>query len=221
MPDWESLWAINRIQGWDQGEVTPAVRDFLKDHPVPLGESLIVPGCGTGYDVVPLPKRDISELLGRRPRPSLGDDNERSQFCLSWVDMAPTSTAKAIEYAADKNVPNAHFETADFFTISGQQFDVLYDYTFACAIEPSLRSSWAAQVAALVRPGGYALVQMYPLREECSGPPYSWTVTAYCGYWNPTLSLCLSMSAMVYERRKAFEKLSLWRRRTPTQSESI
>ncbi|KAH9274355.1 hypothetical protein BASA83_003353 [Batrachochytrium salamandrivorans] len=110
---------INRIQGWDQGEVTPAVRDFLKDHPVPLGESLIVPGCGTGYDVVAFAKAGYKRVVG--------------------VDMAPTSTAKAIEYAADKNVPNAHFETADFFTMSGQQFDVLYDYTFACAIEPSLR----------------------------------------------------------------------------------
>ncbi|KAH6599039.1 hypothetical protein BASA61_002718 [Batrachochytrium salamandrivorans] len=83
MPDWENLWAINRIQGWDQGEVTPAVRDFLKDHPVPLGGSLIVPGCGTGYDVVAFAKRDISELLGSIWRPP------RQQRPLS---MPPTKT---------------------------------------------------------------------------------------------------------------------------------
>ncbi|KAJ1343349.1 hypothetical protein BSLG_002375 [Batrachochytrium salamandrivorans] len=164
MPDWESLWAINRIQGWDQGEVTPAVRDFLKDHPVPLGESLIVPGCGTGYDVVAFAKAGYKRVVG--------------------VDMAPTSTAKAIEYAADKK-------------------------------------PWAAQVAALVRPGGYALVQMYPLREECSGPPYSWTVTAYCALLEPNFELVFINECDGIERRKAFEKLSLWRRRTPTQSESI
>ncbi|KAH6571326.1 hypothetical protein BASA62_003939 [Batrachochytrium salamandrivorans] len=183
------------------GRSDSGCKRFPEGPPCTTGRSLIVPGCGTGYDVVAFAKAGYKRVVG--------------------VDMAPTSTAKAIEYAADKNVPNAHFETADFFTMSGQQFDVLYDYTFACAIEPSLRSSWAAQVAALVRPGGYALVQMYPLREECSGPPYSWTVTAYCALLEPNFELVFINECDGIERRKAFEKLSLWRRRTPTQSESI
>ncbi|KAL2919852.1 hypothetical protein HK105_200769 [Polyrhizophydium stewartii] len=198
--DWEGIWG--KAEGaerppWDLGGTTPAVAEFLRENPTPLGKSVLVPGCGTGYDVVAFAKAGYEHVVG--------------------LDISPTSTKAAREHAADKDAPAAHFETADFFTYS-RQVDLLFDYTFACAIDPSIRDAWAAQLANLVRPGGHALVMMYPLRPlDNEGPPFAWSVEQYCHYLEPNFSPVFIKECAGEGRRKGFQLLSLWRRRSPPQ----
>ena len=48
--NWEELYQTGDT-GWDKGEPSPGLVDFLRDHPdLPPG-SVIVPGCGMGHDV--------------------------------------------------------------------------------------------------------------------------------------------------------------------------
>ncbi|EGF83244.1 hypothetical protein BATDEDRAFT_84793 [Batrachochytrium dendrobatidis JAM81] len=198
MTNWEELWKVNNIR-WDQGDVTPAITQFLAETPTPLGESVIVPGCGMGYDVLAFAKAGYKSSLG--------------------LDMAPTSTAQAKAHAAKDDHPlvaNAHFETGDFFEIKNRQFDLLFDYTFACAIEPSLRDAWAAQVAALIKPGGYALILMFPLRDSEGGPPYKWSVMEYSKYLEPNFEVVYIKECGGQEDRKAIQRISLWKRRSTT-----
>lgn len=49
-----------------------------------------------------------------------------------------------------------------------------YDYTFLCAIPPSLRSSWAETYTRLVRKHGVLIALVFPIHgDRHGGPPFS------------------------------------------------
>jgi methyl halide transferase len=70
-----------------------------------------------------------------------------------------------------------------------EHFDFIFDYTFFCALPPSLRPAWGARIAELLTPGtGLLLTFIYPIQETASGddegdsiqgPPYPVTVDGY------------------------------------------
>ena len=75
-------------------------------------------------------------------------------------------------------------ETGDFFTHKGQ-YDLVYDYTFSCAIPKDRRPEWAAQMAAIIKPGGTLATLIFPVlpdgktptqEQAARGPPFLWTV---------------------------------------------
>jgi hypothetical protein len=68
----------------------------------------------------------------------------------------------------------------DFFEAPlGAPFELIYDYTFLCALPLALRPRWAARMAALVRPGGTLLCMVFPIITPppgYQGPPWPLTV---------------------------------------------
>jgi methyl halide transferase len=44
--------------------------------------------------------------------------------------------------------------------------DLVYDYTFLCAIPPVMRGQWAAKMASLVKPGGELLTLIFPICDK-------------------------------------------------------
>jgi hypothetical protein len=62
------------------------------------------------------------------------------------------------------------------------QFDVVWDCTFLCALDPEVRVRWANRYAAIVAPDGEIWTLVFPIRDQAgddltrnpgSGPPYS------------------------------------------------
>ena len=44
---------------------------------------------------------------------------------------------------------------ADFFAFDAEGgFDFIFDYTFFCALPPSMRGAWGKRTAELLKPGG-------------------------------------------------------------------
>ena len=58
----------------------------------------------------------------------------------------------------------------------GGQFDFAYDYTFLCALDPSMRTEWAATYARLLKTEGKLFTAVFPIGERSGGPPYAMTV---------------------------------------------
>ncbi|KAJ3195652.1 hypothetical protein HK101_011467 [Irineochytrium annulatum] len=179
--DWEKRW-VDKLTQWDLGRSTPGLLDaldsLLKET---SGESLktaVVPGCGRGYDVVTFAKRNIK---------------------CTGVDLSPTCVETANEYIKSQGVDLAmgHVEVANFFDFkSDPACDILYDQTFLCALTKNLRSDWARAVAAIVRPGGYLITYMFPLKPDSEkGPPYALSVEKYHELLDPTFEK-LSMKDM-------------------------
>ena len=64
-----------------------------------------------------------------------------------------------------------------------EHFDFIFDYTFFCALLPSLRPAWGARTAELLAPGtGRLLTFMFPILTDADprqGPPYPVTIDDY------------------------------------------
>ncbi|PVU85560.1 hypothetical protein BB559_006945 [Furculomyces boomerangus] len=65
------------------------------------------------------------------------------------------------------------------YKVPDTKYQLVYDYTFFCAIEPHLRRSWGNRCAELVSKGGHLITLMYPFEYICEPPPHPVTEEAY------------------------------------------
>ncbi len=162
-PRWQQMWTdgIRAGQKFDTAACSPALVQLIEQGDIPLGRSL-VPGCGRGYDLVALHSED---------RHALG------------VDIAEAGIEAANEYLESQSSlcpllkSQAAAECVNFFDLPVQSaadlFDFVYDYTFLCALDPSIRHLWAQKMADLVKPGGELLTLIFPIGTRSGGPPFA------------------------------------------------
>lgn len=159
--DWEARWRAGQT-GWDQGASPPVLIDLVETGRLPRGRAL-VPGCGAGYDVLTLSANGEREVVG----------TEISSTALSRFE----TLRERLGVGADR----ARVVLADFFAFAPESpFDLIWDYTFLCAVPPARRPEWAAKVASLLAPDGVLATLIFPVRADVrptlddpgEGPPY-------------------------------------------------
>eukprot|EP01031_Cornospumella_fuschlensis_P023566 gene23566-28576_t len=145
-PRWEAIWksGLEPGQGWDVMTTSPCLLKYLQEGKIPVGRAL-VPGCGRGYDLVALCSAERH---------------------VTGLEISPTAIQVCVEYA-HAHIPSAlHPQVRvlerSFFEEDGE-YDFIYDYTFLCALDPSLRSDWASKMAKLVKPGGLLMTLIFPI----------------------------------------------------------
>ena len=152
---WEIAWREGRT-GWDAGGSPPILLQLVANGDVPEGR-VIVPGCGSGYDVF---------TLSGSGRVAVG------------FDLAPTAAARfdAVRKQLGVSPEVASIRTENFFEFAIEdRFDVMWDYTFLCAIDPTMREQWAARAAKILKPGGSLFSLIFPVdpaRPDNEGPPF-------------------------------------------------
>lgn len=195
---WENCWEQG-LTPWDLGRPTPIILHLHQTGALPKGRAL-VPGCGSGYDVVAM---------------------ACSERYVVGLDVSHTAIEKAIELSS--SLPNSSYFTflkADFFTWHPPElFDLIFDYTFFCAIEPGMRSRWACKVQEMLKPDGELITLMYPISDHVGGPPYKVSVSDYEEVLHPMgfKAVTIVDNELAIEARKGREKFGRWRRDT-TQS---
>ncbi|KAG5952637.1 hypothetical protein E4U53_000331 [Claviceps sorghi] len=138
-----------------------------------------VQGCGRGYDVAMLALH--------------GFDVYGLEVSSKGAQLARDYTARELESPHDYNYGrqgrfetppgSVHIITADFFnhdweTLLGEDgkrgFDLIYDYTFLCALLPEMRKDWSLRMAELVAPSGVLVCLEFPMYKELGavGPPW-------------------------------------------------
>ncbi len=129
---------------------------------------ILVPGCGRGYDVVNAAKANFDAL---------------------GVDISETAVKAAEAFRDSQGALSgqAVFSTTDFFLLQEPTgFDLIFDYTFLCAIDPSSREAWAKTMKRLLKPGGELVTLIYPIgKQDPSGPPYPMTTELVRGLLEP------------------------------------
>lgn len=164
---WEDYWVggVNPGQLWDRMGSSPLLVKYVeKGDMIPDGRAL-VPGCGRGYDLV-----------------TLASPNRR----VIGLDISESGVTVARDYLAslsDESFPNrenASVECRSFFDLNPTErpedaFDFVYDYTFLCALDPSIRRDWAKKMAEIVKPGGILLTLIFPIwdKDLSVGPPFA------------------------------------------------
>ena len=193
---WEEAWREGRT-GWDAGESPPVLRELVAEGSLPSGLAL-VNGAGAGYDILTLagPTRRVIGL-----------------------DLATTAAERFRALRAERDISAQHAELTvdDFFTHEPiAPFDLIWDYTFLCAIEPAQREAWAERVDDLLAPGGELVTLIFPVdpgRDPDEGPPYPLTPDGVrellAGRFEPTHLAPVDRS---HPGREGKEWLGRWRR---------
>ncbi|KAJ6841358.1 putative thiol methyltransferase 2 isoform X2 [Iris pallida] len=155
---WQKSWEEG-LTPWDLGQPTPIILHLLQTGTLPEGRVLI-PGCGSGYDVIAI-ANPVRYVVG--------------------LDISTSAINKAKEWSS--SLPNAKYFTllaADFFTWQPTElFDLVFDYTFFCALDPSMRPSWAKRVSEILKPDGELITLIYLMNDQDGGPPYNNSLADY------------------------------------------
>ncbi|WWC57494.1 uncharacterized protein I303_100026 [Kwoniella dejecticola CBS 10117] len=201
---WEERWQEGRT-GWDQSKshlsLTSLLRSSLVDQlGIPRSGRALVPGCGTGYDV--------------HTFASIGLD-------AVGMDLAPIGVEKAKMWLSQQAVTEGTAEVVcgDFFEYKTEdKYDLIYDYTFLCAIPPDLHVRWASQMRDLSASNASLITLMYPLPPtDNNPPPWPLTVEKYHQLLDTDWEIIWEKDVPVEERRtsgaKGGERIAVWKRK--------
>jgi methyl halide transferase len=224
-PRWENLWCngLRPGQSFDIVVPSPVLVQYLQQGLIPTGRAL-VPGCGRGYDVTFLAASDRTVLGLDISATAIAAATQRAQaltdgsYILTTVDQDGRQhffvdgeeiplDPRGVSIAPQQVLRFPHqvsFSTDNFFNLPSarveDKFDFIYDYTFLCALNPSIRAQWAQQMSDLVRVDGQLLTIIYPIvevREE--GPPFKVSLQLYKDLLEPVGFECLELKELPSE----------------------
>jgi SAM-dependent methyltransferase len=118
-----------RFAPWDAGRVPGQLRAFVAASPTP--RRVLVPGCGSAWDVGFLAESGW-DVLG-----------------IDFSDAALDSAREVLGPFVDR------VRRADFFApLPGEPFEMVYERAFLCALPRRMWGDWGKRMAEVVAPGG-------------------------------------------------------------------
>lgn len=166
--DWEARYRSGDTP-WDKGGPHPELVAFLSRTPV--AGRVLVPGCGPGHDVRAL-AATADEVVG--------------------IDVAASALKVARSYPS---VGGEKYLLADLFALPEQlrrDFDLVWEHTCFCAIDPDQRTAYVDAVAGALKPGGTLLAVFYLDPGNSSpdeGPPFEVSVAELDRLFSPRFEL--------------------------------
>lgn len=146
---------ITGTSGWDLGQVSPPLKEYI-DQLTDKNISILIPGCGNTYEADYLLSKGFTHI--------------------TVIDIAPALVAQLKKkYAGNSNI---HIILGDFFDLN-DQFDLILEQTFFCALNPSLRKNYVDKMYELLKPGGRLAGLLFNRLFDEQGPPFGGTRAEY------------------------------------------
>ena len=146
----------------------------------------LVPGCGRGYDVETLAKYvafatglELAPTAVKSAQEYLESRTVTNASVINDDFLSPkTDDTYDVGYGA---LSCAGRLLADCWPIAGRLLadcwpthsSPLADYTFFCALHPSMRNDWAKGWAHFINPGGILIATVFPVFTDDSGNPFN------------------------------------------------
>ena len=185
--DWEQRYQTNDMP-WEKGAPSPGLVDFLAAHRQLPGETVCVPGCGTGHDA-----REWA----------------KAGFRVYGYDLAPSAIRLSAERTQAAGL-RAEFRLADFLRDEPPfRFDWIFEHTLFCAIDPVERGQYVAAVRRWLKPGGQYLAVNYLIPDR-DGPPFGTTRAELIERFAPHFSLLSEWVPRSYPNRTGLELMLWW-----------
>jgi len=151
---WSNRYETNAAS-WDLNQVSPPLKEYINQLTRDKNCSILIPGCGNSYEAEYLLQQGFTDI--------------------TLIDIAPNLVEK-LKLKFNNN-PFIKIILGDFFTLN-QYFDLIFEQTFFCAIDPSLRKEYVNKMHSLLKQKG-KLVGLLFNRDFEGGPPFGGTTEEY------------------------------------------
>ena len=187
---WEQRYQTEDMP-WEKGAPSPGLVDFLAEHRNLPGETVCVPGCGTGHDV-----REWA----------------KAGFRAYGFDLAPSAIRLSRERTAAAGL-RAEFRELDFLRDEPPfPFDWFFEHTLFCAIQMEERDLYVEAALRWVKPGGQYLAVNYLIPDKDS-PPFGTTREELIERFSPHFDLKSDWVPRSYPNRTGLERIMWWQRK--------
>lgn len=157
----------------------------------------LVPGCGRGYDVLSLASLgydtfglDGSEnaILAARKLEAEEISCESDAYRFREDTLVGKGKIQFIigdffheDFLAAIASTTTHGDDINTIPTTDEKFDLIFDYTFLCALPRELRPAWAKRMSELLAPDGFLVCLEWPLQKSPKegGPPHGLSAELY------------------------------------------
>jgi len=155
---WSTRYKQQRM-GWDVGEITTPIKEYidqLEDKTI----SILVPGCGSGYEVKYLYDQGFVNV--------------------KVIDISPEPFKTLIPQCP--NWEKEAFIIGDFFDHEGA-YDLILEQTFFSSLPPGLRQAYADKMQELLVPAGKLVGVLFNVSLGIDNPPFGGNKAEYEGFF--------------------------------------
>lgn len=145
----------NQDTGWNIGKASSPIIEYinqLEDKTI----KILIPGCGYAYE---------AEYLY--------NNGFKNVFILDFSEIALQQFKKRVP-----NFPKSHLIQDDFFKHK-QQYDLIIEQTFFCALHPSLREKYVQHCHNLLKPKGNLVGLLFNDKLNDNEPPFGGSKKEY------------------------------------------
>lgn len=151
---WEKRYSNNQL-GWNIGYASTPFKTYI-DQLEDKSIKILIPGAGNSYE---------AEYLW--------NNGFKNIYILDFVQQPLINFKKRVP-----DFPENQLLNLNFFELK-DNFDLILEQTFFCALQPNLRPNYVEQMHNLLKPHGklVGLLFNFELTEE--GPPFGGSITEY------------------------------------------
>jgi methyl halide transferase len=162
---WNKRYAENNT-GWDIGQISTPVKAYV-DQLEDKNSSILIPGCGNAYEAEYLLQQGFKKI--------------------TLVDISPVAVSGVKERLSAYVDKELTLICGDFFDLH-QNFDLVIEQTFFCAIDPQLRKYYVDKVFNNLDAGGRLAGVLFDRPFE-GGPPFGGSREEYEALFAPLFDI--------------------------------
>lgn len=146
----------NGQTAWDVGTISTPLKDYI-DQLIDKDATILIPGCGNAYEAEYLLQQGFSNI--------------------TLIDVAPAAVEAVSIKLKDFLGRQLRVLCGDFFELK-DEFDLIIEQTFFCALEPGLRQAYTNKMFDLLKSDGKLAGVLFN-RDFDGGPPFGGSNTEY------------------------------------------
>ncbi|WP_179352417.1 methyltransferase domain-containing protein [Winogradskyella vidalii] len=166
---WESRYKHHKI-GWDIGYISTPLKTYI-DQLKDTSLKILIPGAGNSYEAEYLWNKGFKNV-------------HILDFAQQPLD---NFKARVIDFPKSQLI-NTNFFDLKFGDLNNQ-YDIIFEQTFFCALHPSLRTSYVNQVHKLLKPKGKLVGLFFNFNLTKEGPPFGGSKAEYISRFKTKFNL--------------------------------
>lgn len=163
---WNERYTNNNFP-WDIGYVSTPIKEYI-DQIEGKEIKILIPGAGNAHEAIYLYQQGFKNV-----------------YVCDWAEAAFNHIKKEAPYINPR-----YFLVKDFFEL-GEQFDLIIEQTFFCAITPDMRDQYVQKMHELLNDGGKLVGLLFSEHFDHAGPPHGGSYEEYYGRFEPYFDISI------------------------------